>query len=161
MNKDQAKGKWRQLRGMAKKAWGELTDDDFEKAGGAQWISSSASSRRSLAIPGKPLKKSSISFKRNCQRQKRQPSSGDINAPIRRPPSSRQGVANVVDSRRLFHRAVGSRVDNRAHDGRIYSHPPGGRRGRDPRSDHPGPLGVLKLETIDPCKPETKRKEEP
>jgi uncharacterized protein YjbJ (UPF0337 family) len=35
MNKDQAKGKWRQLRGMAKKAWSELTDDDFEKAGGS------------------------------------------------------------------------------------------------------------------------------
>jgi uncharacterized protein YjbJ (UPF0337 family) len=35
MNKDQAKGKWRQIKGVAKKAWGELTDDDFKKAEGS------------------------------------------------------------------------------------------------------------------------------
>jgi uncharacterized protein YjbJ (UPF0337 family) len=35
MNKDQARGKWEQLRGRAKKAWGELTDDDFKKAEGS------------------------------------------------------------------------------------------------------------------------------
>jgi uncharacterized protein YjbJ (UPF0337 family) len=35
MNKDQAKGKWRQIKGMAKKAWGELTDNDFKKAEGS------------------------------------------------------------------------------------------------------------------------------
>ncbi len=36
MNKDQAKGKWDQLKGRAKKAWGELTDDDFKKAEGSE-----------------------------------------------------------------------------------------------------------------------------
>ncbi|OGQ91973.1 MAG: general stress protein CsbD [Deltaproteobacteria bacterium RIFOXYA12_FULL_58_15] len=36
MNKDQAKGKWEQLKGRAKKAWGELTDDDFKKAEGSE-----------------------------------------------------------------------------------------------------------------------------
>jgi uncharacterized protein YjbJ (UPF0337 family) len=35
MNKDQAKGKWRQIKGAAKRAWGDLTDDDFEKAEGS------------------------------------------------------------------------------------------------------------------------------
>jgi uncharacterized protein YjbJ (UPF0337 family) len=35
MNKDQAKGKWEQIKGRAKKAWGELTDDDFKKAEGS------------------------------------------------------------------------------------------------------------------------------
>lgn len=29
------KGKWEQLKGRAKKAWGELTDDDFKKAEGS------------------------------------------------------------------------------------------------------------------------------
>ncbi len=36
MNKDQAKGRWDQLKGRAKKAWGELTDDDFKKAEGSE-----------------------------------------------------------------------------------------------------------------------------
>ncbi len=36
MNRDQAKGKWDQLMGRAKKAWGELTDDDFKKAEGSE-----------------------------------------------------------------------------------------------------------------------------
>ena len=36
MNQDQAKGKWEQLKGRAKKAWGELTDDDFKKAEGSE-----------------------------------------------------------------------------------------------------------------------------
>ena len=35
MNQDQAKGKWDQLKGRAKKAWGELTDDDIKKADGS------------------------------------------------------------------------------------------------------------------------------
>ena len=35
MNKDQALGKWDQIQGRAKKAWGELTDDDFTKAEGS------------------------------------------------------------------------------------------------------------------------------
>lgn len=35
MNKDQADGKWEQIKGRAKKAWGELTDDDFLKAEGS------------------------------------------------------------------------------------------------------------------------------
>lgn len=35
MNNDQAEGKWEQLKGRAKKAWGELTDDDFLRAEGS------------------------------------------------------------------------------------------------------------------------------
>jgi len=35
MNHDQAQGKWDQLVGRAKKAWGELTDDDVLKAEGS------------------------------------------------------------------------------------------------------------------------------
>jgi len=35
MNKDQAEGKFEQLKGRAKKAWGELTDDDVQKAEGS------------------------------------------------------------------------------------------------------------------------------
>ena len=35
MNKDQAEGTWDQIKGRAKKAWGELTDDDFKKAEGS------------------------------------------------------------------------------------------------------------------------------
>jgi uncharacterized protein YjbJ (UPF0337 family) len=35
MNQDQAAGKWEQLKGQAKKFWGELTDDDFKKAEGS------------------------------------------------------------------------------------------------------------------------------
>ena len=34
MNKDVLKGKWKQLRGEAKKWWGELTDDDLDKIEG-------------------------------------------------------------------------------------------------------------------------------
>lgn len=36
MNKDQAEGKWEQVKGRAKKAWGELTDDDIKKAEGSE-----------------------------------------------------------------------------------------------------------------------------
>lgn len=36
MNQDQVSGKWEQLKGRAKKAWGELTDDDFAKAEGSK-----------------------------------------------------------------------------------------------------------------------------
>ncbi len=35
MNEDEAQGKWKQLQGRAKRAWGELTDDDFLKAEGS------------------------------------------------------------------------------------------------------------------------------
>lgn len=35
MNKDQLIGQWDQLKGKAKRAWGELTDDDFLKADGS------------------------------------------------------------------------------------------------------------------------------
>jgi len=35
MNQDHAKGKWDQIKRRAKKAWGELTDDDFKKAEGS------------------------------------------------------------------------------------------------------------------------------
>ena len=35
MNQDQAQGKWDQIKGRAKQAWGELTDDDFTKAEGS------------------------------------------------------------------------------------------------------------------------------
>jgi uncharacterized protein YjbJ (UPF0337 family) len=36
MNEDQAKGKWDQMKGKAKRVWGELTDDDFKKAEGSR-----------------------------------------------------------------------------------------------------------------------------
>lgn len=35
MNQDQAKGKWEQIKGKAKRAWAELTDDDFMRAEGS------------------------------------------------------------------------------------------------------------------------------
>ena len=35
MNQDQSKGKWDQIKGTAKKVWGELTDDDLKKAEGS------------------------------------------------------------------------------------------------------------------------------
>ncbi len=35
MNRDQASGKWDQIKGRAKKAWAELTDDDLKKAEGS------------------------------------------------------------------------------------------------------------------------------
>ncbi len=35
MNENQVKGKFEQLKGRAKRAWGELTDDDFKKAEGS------------------------------------------------------------------------------------------------------------------------------
>jgi len=35
MNQDQAGGKWDQIKGRAKKAWGELTDDYFKKTEGS------------------------------------------------------------------------------------------------------------------------------
>ena len=35
MDRDQVLGKWEQIKGRAKKAWGELTDDDFTKAEGS------------------------------------------------------------------------------------------------------------------------------
>ena len=34
MNNDIAEGKWKQLIGKAKAAWGELTDDELAKAEG-------------------------------------------------------------------------------------------------------------------------------
>ncbi len=35
MNKDQMQGTWEQIKGRAKLAWAELTDDDFLKAEGS------------------------------------------------------------------------------------------------------------------------------
>ncbi len=35
MNQDQIKGTWDQIKGKAKRIWGELTDDDFTKAEGS------------------------------------------------------------------------------------------------------------------------------
>lgn len=35
MNQDQIEGRWEQIKGRAKKAWAELTDDDFKKAEGS------------------------------------------------------------------------------------------------------------------------------
>lgn len=35
MNKDQLEGKWEQIKGAAKRAWGQLTDDDLMKAEGS------------------------------------------------------------------------------------------------------------------------------
>lgn len=34
MNQDIFEGKWKEMRGQLKEWWGELTDDDLEKAGG-------------------------------------------------------------------------------------------------------------------------------
>jgi uncharacterized protein YjbJ (UPF0337 family) len=34
MNDDVFKGKWMQLKGQIKEKWGQLTDDDFDTAGG-------------------------------------------------------------------------------------------------------------------------------
>lgn len=34
MNKDQVEGSWEQMKGKAKRVWGELTEDDFIKADG-------------------------------------------------------------------------------------------------------------------------------
>lgn len=35
MNTDQTEGAFEQLKGKAKRIWGELTDDDFKKADGS------------------------------------------------------------------------------------------------------------------------------
>ncbi len=35
MNRDQVSGKWEEIKGKAKRIWGELTDDDFKKAEGS------------------------------------------------------------------------------------------------------------------------------
>jgi uncharacterized protein YjbJ (UPF0337 family) len=34
MNQDVFEGKWKEMRGQVKEWWGELTDDDLERAGG-------------------------------------------------------------------------------------------------------------------------------
>ncbi len=34
MNTDQLKGKWKQVRGEAKRQWGKLTDDDLDQIDG-------------------------------------------------------------------------------------------------------------------------------
>ena len=34
MNWDQVEGQWKQLKGKAKEAWGDLTDDDLDRAAG-------------------------------------------------------------------------------------------------------------------------------
>ncbi|MGJ8530356.1 CsbD family protein [Maritalea sp.] len=38
MNWDIIEGKWKQLQGQAKTKWGELTDDDLDKAAGKKDI---------------------------------------------------------------------------------------------------------------------------
>lgn len=35
MNQDQINGKWDEIKGKAKRIWGELTDDDISKAEGS------------------------------------------------------------------------------------------------------------------------------
>lgn len=35
MNRDQVQGKFEQVKGAAKRTWGQLTDDDFTKAEGS------------------------------------------------------------------------------------------------------------------------------
>jgi uncharacterized protein YjbJ (UPF0337 family) len=35
MNRDQFQGPWLQLKGEAKRVWGDLTDDDFMRAEGS------------------------------------------------------------------------------------------------------------------------------
>ncbi|MDX9850117.1 MAG: CsbD family protein [Anaerolineaceae bacterium] len=35
MNEDILKGKWKQMRGSVKEAWGKLTDDDLDQIEGA------------------------------------------------------------------------------------------------------------------------------
>lgn len=34
MNWDQIEGKWQQYKGKAKEAWGDMTDDDFDRIAG-------------------------------------------------------------------------------------------------------------------------------
>ena len=34
MNWDQIKGQWKQMQGKARERWGDLTDDDLERAAG-------------------------------------------------------------------------------------------------------------------------------
>ena len=34
MNRDQVEGKWKQMKGEAKVAWGKLTDDELDQAEG-------------------------------------------------------------------------------------------------------------------------------
>lgn len=34
MNWDQIEGKWKQYKGKAKEAWGDLTDDEIDRMGG-------------------------------------------------------------------------------------------------------------------------------
>jgi uncharacterized protein YjbJ (UPF0337 family) len=36
MNWDQMEGKWKQMKGMARKQWGKLTDDDLEFMAGSK-----------------------------------------------------------------------------------------------------------------------------
>lgn len=36
MNWDQVKGQWKIVKGKAREEWGDLTDDDLDKAQGAQ-----------------------------------------------------------------------------------------------------------------------------
>ncbi len=36
MNADTLRGKWKQIKGQAKKQWGKLTDDDLDKVEGSR-----------------------------------------------------------------------------------------------------------------------------
>jgi uncharacterized protein YjbJ (UPF0337 family) len=38
VNKHEIKGNWKQLRGRAKEAWGELTDDDLDRIDGRRQV---------------------------------------------------------------------------------------------------------------------------
>jgi uncharacterized protein YjbJ (UPF0337 family) len=36
MNKDTAKGSWKELKGKAQKKWGDISDDEFDKMEGSR-----------------------------------------------------------------------------------------------------------------------------
>jgi uncharacterized protein YjbJ (UPF0337 family) len=36
MNQDILEGKWKQMKGQAKQAWGKLTDDDLDRISGSR-----------------------------------------------------------------------------------------------------------------------------
>ena len=59
MNRDIFEGKWKEMRGQVKEWWGELTDDDLDKAG-ASPINLSACSSRSMATPARKPNRNSI-----------------------------------------------------------------------------------------------------
>ncbi|MGE5780993.1 MAG: CsbD family protein, partial [Hyphomicrobiales bacterium] len=53
MNWDQTKGKWTQFKGKAREQWGDLTNDDLEKAkGNREQLGGRASGRRMVTQDG-------------------------------------------------------------------------------------------------------------